>query len=153
VRRGHCEACEDDRAKHNANARFHEIPSLDEFIVFGRLSFMRQYRQHVGTGMRGHALVLMVRESEESSQEAAMTYRVYSGPRGAQAVSPIEKDRMLFKEFSSLDEAMSWAGHVNRSGLTTLLIEGDDGTHLGKQEVVAALRHRETERPQAGRSA
>ena len=46
---------------------------------------------------------------------------------------------------------MSWAGHVNRSGLTTLLIEGDDGTHLEKQEVVAALRHRETERPQAGR--
>ena len=82
-----------------------------------------------------------------------MTYRVYSGPRGAQAVSPLEKDRMLFKEFSSLDEAMSWAGHVNRSGLTTLLIEGDDGTHLGKQEVVAALRHRETERPQAGRRA
>jgi hypothetical protein len=82
-----------------------------------------------------------------------MTYRVYSGPRGSKAINPLEKDRMLFKEFSSLDEAMSWADHVNRSGHTTLLIEGDDGTHLGKQELVAALRHRETERPQAGRSA
>ena len=79
-----------------------------------------------------------------------MTYRVYSGPHGSKAIDPLEKDRMLFKEFSSLDEAMSWAGHVNRSGLTTLLIEGDDGTHLGKQEVVAALRHGDAERPQAG---
>ena len=77
-----------------------------------------------------------------------MTYRVYSGPRGSTSVGPLDKDRMLFKEFSSLDEAMSWAGHVNRSGNTTLLIEGDDGTHLGKQEVVAALRHHETEQRQ-----
>jgi hypothetical protein len=75
-----------------------------------------------------------------------MRYRVYSGPHGSEAIRPIEKDRMLFKEFSSLDEAMSWAGHVNGSGLTALLIEGDDGTRLGKQEIVAALRHRETER-------
>jgi hypothetical protein len=78
-----------------------------------------------------------------------MTYRVYSGPRGSTGINPLEKDRMLFKEFSSLDEAMSWAMHVNSGGLTTLLIEGDDGTHLGKQEVVAALRHRETERRSA----
>ena len=79
-----------------------------------------------------------------------MTYRVYSGPRGSTAINPLEKDRMLFKEFSSLDEAMSWARHVNGSGLMTLLIEGDDGTHLEKQDVVAALRHGETEhRPSA----
>jgi len=82
-----------------------------------------------------------------------MTYRVYSGPRGSKAINPLEKDRMLFKEFSSLDEAIGWAGHVNRSGLTTLLIEGDDGTHLGKQEVVAALRHCDTEQPVSSRSA
>jgi hypothetical protein len=44
---------------------------------------------------------------------------------------------------------MSWAGHVNNTGLTALLVEGDDGTRLEKQEITAALRHRETERGQA----
>lgn len=80
-----------------------------------------------------------------------MAYRVYSGPKGAPALKAIDKDRMLYKEFSALDEAMSWARHVNETGLTALLIEGDDGTSIAKQEIVAALRHRETER--ASRSA
>ena len=80
-----------------------------------------------------------------------MSYRVYSGPHGSAVPSPIEKHRMLYKEFASLDEAMSWAGHVNRSGLTALLIEGDDGTRLAKQEIAGALRHRETERADLAR--
>jgi hypothetical protein len=63
-----------------------------------------------------------------------MSYRVYSGPRGAEAISPLEKDRMLFKECGSLDEAMSWARHVNDGGRTPLLIEGDDGTHLTRRD-------------------
>jgi hypothetical protein len=75
-----------------------------------------------------------------------MAYRVYSGPKGTPALKPIEKDRMLYKEFSGLDEAMSWARHVNDTGLTALLIEGDDGTSIAKQEIAAALQHRETER-------
>lgn len=74
-----------------------------------------------------------------------MSFRVYSGPRGAPAPSALERQRMLYKEFSSLDEAMSWAGHVGGRGLTALLIEGDDGTRLVKQEITAALRHNETE--------
>jgi hypothetical protein len=68
-----------------------------------------------------------------------MGYRVYSGPRGSESISPLEKDRHLFKEFSLLDEAISWARHVNGSGRVTLLIEGDDGTRLNKQQVAAAL--------------
>ena len=75
-----------------------------------------------------------------------MGYRVYSGPHGTSVPKALERDRMLFKEFSSLDDAMRWAGHVNETGLTALLVEGDDGTHLEKQEITAALRHRETER-------
>jgi hypothetical protein len=86
-------------------------------------------------------------------KEAAMGYRVYSGPHGAGVPKALDRDRMLFKEFSSLDEAMSWAGHVNNSGLTALLVEGDDGTRMEKQEITAALRHRETERGRAARSA
>jgi hypothetical protein len=82
-----------------------------------------------------------------------MAYRVYSGPHGAEALKPLEKDRMLFKEFGTMDEALSWARHVNNSGLTALLIEGDDGTRLPKQEIVAALRHRESERTPSARSA
>jgi hypothetical protein len=73
-----------------------------------------------------------------------MSYRVFSGPRGADAISPLEKDRMLFKECATLDEAMGFARHVNDSGRTALLIEGDDGTRLSKAEIVAALTHPET---------
>jgi hypothetical protein len=72
-----------------------------------------------------------------------MAYRVYSGPQGTEKISPLEKDRMLYKEFSSLDQAMSWARHVNDNGRTTLLIEGDDGTHLTRTEIAAALMHPE----------
>jgi hypothetical protein len=50
---------------------------------------------------------------------------------------------MLFKECATLDQAMSWARHVNDNGRTTLLIEGDDGTHLMRSEVAAALMHPE----------
>jgi len=74
-----------------------------------------------------------------------MTYRVYSGPRGSESISPLEKDRHLFKEFGGLDEAMSWARHINDSGRVALLIEGDDGTRLTKQQIVAALKNPATE--------
>jgi hypothetical protein len=69
-----------------------------------------------------------------------MSYRVYSGPRGSEAISPLEKDRHLFKEFGLLDEAMNWARHINDSGRVTLLIEGHDGTRLTKQQIVTALK-------------
>lgn len=74
-----------------------------------------------------------------------MTYRVYSGPRGSESISPLEKDRLLYKEFTVLDEAMSWARHVNKSGRVALLIEGDDGTQLTKQQIATALKN-----PEAG---
>ncbi len=70
-----------------------------------------------------------------------MTYRVYSGPRGSQSISPLEKDRHLYKEFGVLDEAMSWARHINDSGRVALLLEGDDGTRLTKQQIVTALKN------------
>ena len=69
-----------------------------------------------------------------------MTYRVYSGPRGSEAVSAAEKDQHLFKEFAILDEAMNWARHLNKSGRVALLIEGDDGTRLTKQQIAASLK-------------
>jgi hypothetical protein len=73
-----------------------------------------------------------------------MTYRVYSGPRGSQLIAPGEKDRQLYKEFSGLDEAMGWARHLNDGGRVALLIEGDDGTRLTKQQIATALRHSES---------
>ncbi|MGA3307188.1 MAG: hypothetical protein ABSD08_01060 [Xanthobacteraceae bacterium] len=76
-----------------------------------------------------------------------MTYRVYSGPRGSQSISPLEKDRHLYKEFSVLDEAMSWARHINDSGRVALLIEGDDGTRLTKQQIVTALKNPQSSEP------
>jgi hypothetical protein len=75
-----------------------------------------------------------------------MSYRVYSGPRGSESIPPLQKDRHLFKEFNLLDEAISWARHVNESGRVTLLIEGDDGTRLTKQQIAAALKSPEASR-------
>jgi hypothetical protein len=77
--------------------------------------------------------------------EADMAYRVYSGPRGSETVPPLEKDSWLYKEFALLDEAMSWARHVNKGDRVALLIEGDDGTHLDKRDIAAALFHSEAE--------
>ena len=70
-----------------------------------------------------------------------MTYRVYSGPRGSQSISPLEKERVLYKEFALLDEAMGWARHINDGGRVALLIEGDDGTRLTKQQIATALKN------------
>ena len=72
-----------------------------------------------------------------------MAYRVYSGPRGSETVPPLEKDSWLYKEFALLDEAMSWARHVNKGERVALLIQGYDGTHLTKREIAAALCHSE----------
>ena len=68
-----------------------------------------------------------------------MRYRVYSGPRGSQDISPLEKERSLFKEFSSLDDALSWSRHVEKDGRVPLLIEGDDGTRMDRREIGAAI--------------
>jgi len=72
-----------------------------------------------------------------------MRYRVHIGPRGSEAISPLEKDRFLFKEFASLDEAFGWARLSSNNGRVTLLIDGDDGTSLAKSEIATALRHPE----------
>ena len=70
-------------------------------------------------------------------------YRVYSGPRGSEAVPAIEKSKWLYKEFGALDDALGWARHVNSNGRVALLIEGDDGTRLTKTEIAATLTHPE----------
>jgi hypothetical protein len=69
-----------------------------------------------------------------------MRYRAYSGPQGSEDVSPIGKEKMLFKEFAALDDALSWARHVEREGRVPLLIEGDDGTRMDRRAIVDALR-------------
>jgi hypothetical protein len=74
-----------------------------------------------------------------------MTYKVFTGAPGSEAISPLDKDRWLFKEFSDLDQALAWAQGVKRRGAVPLLIEGDDGTHLTKREIADALHVRERE--------
>ena len=69
-----------------------------------------------------------------------MRYRVFSGPPGTTDLSPIQRDQMLFKEFGSLDEALSWARYLDKNGRAPLLIEGDDGTRLDKRSIIEALR-------------
>lgn len=69
-----------------------------------------------------------------------MSYRVFSGPPGTSDVSAVQRDHMLFKECASLDEALSWARHLEKGGRMPLLIEGDDGTRLDKKAIIGALR-------------
>jgi hypothetical protein len=68
-----------------------------------------------------------------------MSYRVYSGPKGSADISPLAKSSALFKQFAGLDEALSWAGHVARTGRVTLLLEGDDGTRMDRRDIRNAL--------------
>ena len=70
-----------------------------------------------------------------------MAYRVYSGPPGTEKIPPMEKDRWLYKEFGQLDDAIGFARHLGGTGRVAVLIEGDDGTRLGKQEIATVLRH------------
>jgi hypothetical protein len=65
------------------------------------------------------------RKSGEGQGGTIMPFKVCSGPAGAEAISPMNKDRMLFKEFSTFDEALSWAGHMRETGRVALLIEDD----------------------------
>jgi hypothetical protein len=74
-----------------------------------------------------------------------MSYKVFTGPPGAEKISPLEKDRWLFKEVADLDQALSFAHHVKKNGTVPLLIEGDDGTRLDKYQIATALQHRASE--------
>jgi hypothetical protein len=47
---------------------------------------------------------------------------------------------LLFKEFAMLDDALSWARHLERTGCIPLLIEGDDGTHMDLRAIIDGLR-------------
>lgn len=78
-----------------------------------------------------------------------MRFRVYSGPRGSDDISPLAKEKMLFKEFTTMDDALSWARHVEKEGRVPLLIEGDDGTSMDRRAIGDALRV--GEREQIGR--
>jgi hypothetical protein len=64
-----------------------------------------------------------------------MAYRVFSGSKGTADISPLTKEQMHYKEFASIDEALWWARHLDRSGRVPLLIEGDDGTRLNRREI------------------
>jgi hypothetical protein len=68
-----------------------------------------------------------------------MSYRVYSGPKGTSDISPLEKQKMLFKQFNAFDEARAWAAHLARTGRVPLLIDGDDGTRMDRIEIAEAL--------------
>jgi hypothetical protein len=69
-----------------------------------------------------------------------MPYKVYSGPRGSELTSPLDKEHLLFKQVGSLDEAFAWARHLESTDRVAVLIEGDDGTSLDKRQIAAAVR-------------
>jgi hypothetical protein len=71
-----------------------------------------------------------------------MHYRVYSGPKGSDDIAPFEKSQLLFKEFADLDDALSWARHLEGTGRIPLLIEGDDGRRMNRRAIADAVRVR-----------
>jgi hypothetical protein len=79
--------------------------------------------------------------TKHQARAVTMTYRVYSGPRGSEPISPIEMSRLLFKEFHSMDAALSFARHLDVAGHVALRIDGDDGSMLDKQDIAAAIGH------------
>ena len=60
-------------------------------------------------------------------------YRIYSAPAGAENISPMEKERLLYKEAGTMDEAISWASHMSKTGHSVVLIDGDDGVAVRDQ--------------------
>jgi hypothetical protein len=68
-----------------------------------------------------------------------MGYRVYSGELGARALSPRDKSRPPYTEFDSADDALMWAQRLRAHGRVALLVIGDDGTSLDKQDIADAL--------------
>ena len=52
----------------------------------------------------------------------------------------VRKIALLFKELHTLDEALSWARHLDYTGRMPLLIEGDDGTTIDRRAIVGRLR-------------
>ncbi len=71
-------------------------------------------------------------------------YRVYSGVSGQENAS-LARENLLFKEFLNLDDALSFARHLEHGGRSPLFIEGDDGTRMNKREIGEALRHGDRE--------
>jgi hypothetical protein len=68
-----------------------------------------------------------------------MVYRAYYGAAGAGQVTPLEKGRRPFQEFSDLDQALAWAERAAAKGTTVLAIDGDDGTQLTKSEIASSF--------------
>jgi hypothetical protein len=68
------------------------------------------------------------------------------GPKGSPDIKPFDRAQALFKQFEALDEALSWARHVEDTGRVPLLIEGHDGTRMDRREIGNALRVGERER-------
>ena len=101
-----------------------------------------------GSDWRLHTAEHCRRLTRYSRSRGGLAHAISSFQRstGSGAVSPFEKERLLFKEFDSLDGALAWARHLQENGRVALSIDGDDGTSLSKQEIVAALRHAENER-------
>jgi len=67
-----------------------------------------------------------------------MAYRVFSGRR-CRPTFRAHQERMLFKEFNSVDEALWWARHLDSERPRALLIEGDDACVLNRREIGEAL--------------
>src|SRR5487761_2081592 len=92
------------------------------------------------SALKRYRTIATCRGKPAEKEVRPMQYRVYSGPKGSGEISPIAKEQMLFKQFTTLDDALSWARHVEQGGRVPLLIEGDDGTRMDRRSIADALR-------------
>ena len=63
---------------------------------------------------QGRAPFVFQHAQIEKENDHALS-RLSSVRAASEAISPLEKDQFLFKEFASLDDAFGWARHVNDS--------------------------------------
>jgi hypothetical protein len=66
-----------------------------------------------------------------------MNHRVFSGPRGLGGDFSPRQATHAVKEFETLDAGLGWARNLADNERVALLIEGHDGTWLGKEEISA----------------
>jgi hypothetical protein len=75
-----------------------------------------------------------------------MSYNVWFGLARTQAEFTSMKPQWMPKIRDSLDEALSDAMKINDAGQETVWeIEGDDGSRIGRQEIVEMVRQRRQE--------
>jgi hypothetical protein len=74
-----------------------------------------------------------------------MAYRVYSGAAATQEEYLKCKPKWSWRNYSELDDALGFALRMENTPNRAWEIEGDDGTHFSRSELIRIFRERGVE--------